>query len=375
MKTLMLHSVGCEKENWYRKWLSISIEHFENFCQYLVKNNFETIFLDSWVENPNADNKIVLTFDDGYLDNWVYAYPILKKYGLKGTIFINPEFIQNETDIRYNLEDVWNKKIDQSHLTKLGFLNWSELKAMQDSGVIDIQSHSMSHNFYFYSNKIIDIYTGQPKHNWLPWLSKPKRKPYYINEDQSKFIDNGFPIFEYDRALRVRRYIPDEKFIQYSVDAYSKLGEAIDKTEFIKNLNDKLNEFPGCFESDADMHNRYTYELAESKRIIEEKLSKPVDFICWPGGGFNQSSIDVAKEVNYKAMTASDKKIKSLNTEGILNISRNAMTSFIQTPKRDHYIKNPQFLVTLFKYHNGSVLSKYKYRLRKLSLIVFDKLF
>ena len=375
MKTLMLHSIGCEKDNWYRNWLSISLDHFENFCKYLVDNNFETVFLDSWLENPNAENKVVLTFDDGYLDNWVYAYPILKKYGLKGTIFVNPEFIQNETDIRYNLEDVWQKKVNQSELTKLGFLNWSELNAMQDSGVIDIQSHSMSHNFYFYSNKIIDIYSGQPKHNWLPWLSNPKRKPYYINEDQSKFVDHGFPIFEYDRALRVRRYIPDEKFIEYSVNEYSKLGDTLDKKDFIEKLNVKLEEFPGSFESDEDMRNRYIYELAESKRVIEEKLKKPVDFICWPGGGFNQSSVSIAIDCAYKAMTASDKKIESLNTDGIQNINRNAMTSFIQTSKRDHYIKNPQFLVTLFKYHNGSFVSKYKYRLRKLSLVIFDKLF
>ncbi|MHA7842931.1 MAG: polysaccharide deacetylase family protein [Winogradskyella sp.] len=375
MKTLMLHSVGCEKDNWYRNWLSISLDHFENFCKYLVDNNFETVFLDSWLENPNAKNKVVLTFDDGYLDNWVYAYPILKKYGLKGTIFVNPEFIQNETDIRYNLEDVWQKKVNQSELTKLGFLNWSELNVMQDSGVIDIQSHSMSHNFYFYSNKIIDIYSGQPKHNWLPWLSNPKRKPYYINEDQSKFVDHGFPIFEYDRALRVRRYIPDEKFIEYSVNEYSKLGNTLDKKDFIEKLNLKLDEFPGSFESDGDMRNRYIYELSESKRIIEEKLKKPVDFICWPGGGFNQSSVDVAKEANYKAMTANAKKTLDLDLDNLKIIKRNAMTSFIQTSKRNHYIKNPQFLVTLFKYHNGSFVSKYKYRLRKLSLVIFDKLF
>ncbi|WP_179319851.1 polysaccharide deacetylase family protein [Winogradskyella helgolandensis] len=373
MKTLMLHSIGCEKENWYRKWLSISIIHFENFCKYLVDNNYETVFLDSWEKDSNSKKKIVLTFDDGYLDNWVYAFPILKKYGLKGTIFVNPEFIPDGTEIRPNLEDVWNNKIKKSKLQPLGFLNWVELNAMQSSGVIDIQSHSMSHNFYSYSNKITDIYTGQPKYNWLPWLSQPKRKPYYINEDQSKFAEHGTPIFEYDRALKVRKYIPNEKFIEYSINEYSKAGGVTNKKDFIKKLNKKLNEIPGQFESDEDMRDRYTYELLESKRIIQQKLNKPVDFICWPGGGFNQLSIDIAKEAGYKAMTASTKKVKFLNTVGIQNISRNAMTSFIQTPKRDHFIKNPQFLVNLFKYHDGNSISKYKYRFRKLILIILDK--
>ena len=375
MKILMLHSVGCEKDDWYRKWLSVSLNHFEYFCEYLVNNCIETVFLDSWMDDPESKNKIVLTFDDGYLDNLVFAYPILKKYGLKGTIFVNPEFVQDGDDIRYNLEDAQNKKIERSELSPLGFLNWAELKFLQNSGVFDVQSHSMSHNFYFYSNKIIDIYKGQPKYNWLPWLFQSKRKPYYINEDQSKFAEVGYPIFEFDRALRIRRYIPEENFIKYSINEFSKVGKTINRKEFINSLNHKLNEFPGHFETDEEMRHRYLYELSESKRIIEQKLNKPVDFICWPGGGFNQLSIDIAKEAGYKAMTASDSKVKSLNVEGIINIGRNAMTSFIQTTKRDHYIKNPQFLVTLFKFHNGDILSKYAYRFRKLSLIIFDKLF
>ena len=375
MKTLMLHSVGCEKENWYRKWLSISLDHFETFCKYLVKNQYDTVFLDDWEENSNSQKKIALTFDDGYLDNWVYAYPILKKYGLKGTIFVNPEFVQNETNIRPNLEDVWNNKIDKSKLSPLGFLNWSEIKAMQDSGVIDIQSHSMSHNFYSYSNKIVDIYTGQPKYNWLPWILQPKRKPYYINEDQSKFAKDGYPIFEFDRALRIRRYIPDNELIEYAINEYSKLGDTKNKKEFIKKLNEKLSDFPGEFESNKAIRDRFSYELNKSKDIIQQKLNKPVDYICWPGGGFNQLSLDIANEAGYIAMTGSAKKVKPLNNGNLKLISRNSMTSFIQTSKRNHYVKNSKFLVTLFKYHNGNKVSKYTYYLRKLSLIVFDKLF
>ena len=377
----MFHSIGCENEDWYRNWLSISLDHFENFCKYLVKNDFETIFLDQWYDNKtkassNSKKQIVITFDDGYLDNWVYAYPILKKYNLKGTIFVNPEFIDNSEKVRYNLHDVWDKTIHKSQLNPLGFVNWAELQNMESSCVMDIQSHSMSHNFYFSSNKLKDLYTGQPHYDWMPWISRPDRKPYYNIENQVSFVPKGSPIFEFDRALGLRRYFPDEELIKYAVELYSDSENLNDKTSIMNTLSDKLSNYPGKYETDQEMELRYRYELFESKKILEEKLNKKIDYLCWPGGGYNKLSVNLSIEAGYKASTFSTKNKELIKTDygDYKNIKRFAMTSFIQTSKRNHYIKNPKFLVTLFKYHEGSSFNKYKYRIRKLILIILDKI-
>jgi len=381
MSVLMFHSIGCENEDWYRNWLSISLDHFENFCKYLVKNDFETIFLDQWYDNKtkassNSKKQIVITFDDGYLDNWVYAYPILKKYNLRGTIFVNPEFIDNSEKVRYNLHDVWDKTIHESQLSPLGFVNWAELQNMESSGVMDIQSHSMSHNFYFSSNKLKDLYTGQPHYDWMPWISRPDRKPYYNLENQVSFVPKGSPIFEFDRALGLRRYFPDKELIKYAVELYSDSENLNDKTSIMNKLSDKLSNYPGKYETDEEMELRYRYELFESKKILEEKLNKKIDYLCWPGGGYNKLSVNLSIEAGYKASTFSTKNKELIKTDygDYKNIKRFAMTSFIQTSKRNHYIKNPKFLVTLFKYHEGSSFNKYKYRIRKLILIILDKI-
>lgn len=380
MPVLMFHSIGCEKENWYRNWLSVSLDHFENFCKYLVKNNFETIFLDEWYENKNtptssSKKQVVITFDDGYLDNWVYAYPILKKYNLKGTIFINPEFIDISKDIRYNLNDVWDKKIERNQLTPLGFLNWAELKEMDASDVMDIQSHSMSHNFYFSSNQIKDIYTGQPHYDWMPWINRPDRKPYYNIENQEQYVPKGSPIFEFDRALGLRRYFPDEELIKYASCIYSN-DEDNNKISLINKLNEKLSLYPGTYESDKDMEKRYRYELFESKRVLEEKLNKKIDYLCWPGGGYNELSVKLSIEAGYKASTFSTKNKKLIKKDSgdYKNIKRFAMTSFISTPTKNHYIKNSNFLVNLFKYHQGKSFNKNLYRANKLGLMILDKI-
>lgn len=374
----MFHSIGCENENWYRNWLSVSIDHFENFCKYLVKNNYETIFLDEWYENKKKSifkKHVVLTFDDGYLDNWVYAYPILKKYNLKGTIFINPEFIDASKEIRHNLEDIWNKKAAKNQLSPLGFLNWSELQIMDNSGVMDIQSHSMSHNFYFCSDRITDIYLNQPNYDWMAWIKEPNRKPYYPIENQQQFVSTGTPIFEFDRALGLRRYFPDDELVKYAIELYGEEENKLkNKSFFIEKLSEKLKAYPGSYETDQEMEKRYRYELFESKKILEEKLNKKVDFLCWPGGGYNELSLNLSIEAGYKASTFSDKRQVPTNNNDYINIKRFAMTSFISTPKKNHYIKNSNFLINLFKYHEGNPFNKNLYRANKLALLICDKL-
>ncbi|WP_163515695.1 polysaccharide deacetylase family protein [Gelidibacter japonicus] len=381
MTVLMFHSVGCEKNEWYRNWLSVSLDHFESFCKFLVDENYETVFLDEWYNEQGSPSKestrkVVLTFDDGYLDNWVYAYPILKKYRLKGTIFVNPEFIDNSENIRFNLEDVWDNKINVGELSPIGFLNWSELKKMDSSNTIDIQSHSMSHNFYFHSNNIRDIYTGQPHYDWMAWINKPHRKPYYTTENQKQFVPFGNPIFDFGRALGLRRYFPDENLVKYAIELYSNNEKLRDKSLLIEKLNKKLITFPGTYETDEEMEKRYRYELFESKSLLEEKLNKKIDFLCWPGGGYNDLSVNLSIEAGYKASTVSfkDKKLVENNADDYKRIKRSAMGSFISTNTKYHYVKDSNYLINLFKYHNGSVLHKNLYRINKLGFIILDKI-
>ena len=374
----MFHSIGSENENWYRNWLSVSLDHFETFCKYLVDNNYNTVFLDEWFHNISSsvpNKQVVLTFDDGYLDNWVYAYPILKKYNLKGTIFVNPEFIDESKEIRSNLDDVWNNNVDKDQLIPLGFVNWAELKKMDASGVMDIQSHSMSHNFYFQSNHIKDIYEEQPHYDWMAWINAPSRKPYYITENQKKIIPKGHPVFDFGRALSLRRYFPDKELVTYALEMYSKHIESRDKSFLIEALNKKLRNYPGTYETDEAMEKRFRYEIFESKRILEEKLSKTIDYLCWPGGGYNELSIDLCIEAGYKASTASFKnKPYEKNYVDYKKIKRVSMTSFISTTKKNHYINHSNFLVNLFKSHQGKVINKYIYRAQKLGLIILDKI-
>ncbi|PRR78607.1 Poly-beta-1,6-N-acetyl-D-glucosamine N-deacetylase precursor [Clostridium liquoris] len=120
---LMYHSVGYEKNNGLR----MSEEQFRKQMKYIKDNGYTALTLDElysyFIENkPIPKKSLVITFDDGYLDNYKYAYPILKEFNLKATIFVIAD------------------NIDKDNRS----MNSGQLKELQSNG-IDIQSHTLKH--------------------------------------------------------------------------------------------------------------------------------------------------------------------------------------------------------------------------------------
>ena len=307
----MLHSIGAQDIMTPYAKLSFPWEHFAEFCKYLSKKRVQTEFMDSWLHKKSrslADNSFYLTFDDGFVDNWVYAYPIARKYGIKFTIFVNPEFVV-DSDLK---RDVLNPDapVDGRHSVK-GYLSWAEISEMQASGFVDIQSHSMSHTWYPIDFKVIDVLCKKNFHKypWIVWNAYPQKKPYYLDSAFPAELD-CYPVFSNGRSLGVRRHILPEKSLQ-SIQNY--IMQQLSESESIDDCIRKINRYVfesrayGRLETDEELYDRYTYELRESKVILEAKLNKPVDVLCWPGGAYNDLSVSLSRYVGYKASTLSSK--------------------------------------------------------------------
>ena len=78
---------------------------------------------------PLPEKPVMLTFDDGYLNNYVFAYPILQKYQAKAVI--SP--IASRVDYQSENPD---------SNTAYAQLNWDQIREMSESGLCDIQNHS-----------------------------------------------------------------------------------------------------------------------------------------------------------------------------------------------------------------------------------------
>jgi len=114
--------------------MSITPYEFESDLKYLAANGYTSITMSkliNYVYNGEAlpEKPIMLAFDDGYLSNYVYAYPLLKKYDMKAVLSI----IAKDTDSFSNCHDT---NIDYAHST------WLQLNEMVKSGCIELQNHS-----------------------------------------------------------------------------------------------------------------------------------------------------------------------------------------------------------------------------------------
>lgn len=160
----------------------VSPETLEEQLEYLKENDYQTIYKTDIGSLENFTKPVWLTFDDGWEDFYLNAFPLFKKYNMKASYYVITDLIGTP-----------------------GYVKLEQLKEMKESGLIDIQSHTVTH----------------PK---LATLTKEK----------------------------------------------------------------------------------VTKELSDSKKYLKEKLDIDSDVICYPYGSFNDTVLELSKELGYKYGLAMD---------------------------------------------------------------------
>src|SRR5262249_10543109 len=120
---LLFHHIDQQLGKWH-----VSPRRFEQDLAYLSKAGYHTISLDTYMDALQKgaalpDKPIILTFDDGYRDNYDNAFPLLKKYGMTGTFYIVTGRVGNKN-----------------------FVTWDDLTAMHNAGM-EIGAHTVDHPF------------------------------------------------------------------------------------------------------------------------------------------------------------------------------------------------------------------------------------
>ncbi len=110
-----------------RQGLSVTPQVFESHLQFFKNNGWTTIHLEDLhahlaTGQPLPPKPVVLTFDDGYLDNYQNAFPLLTRYGAVGTFFVVTDLLENNPN----------------------YMSWPQVQAMSRAGM-RIENHTRGH--------------------------------------------------------------------------------------------------------------------------------------------------------------------------------------------------------------------------------------
>lgn len=120
-RILMLHQVNSQQP---ASGMNMPPTKFENLLQLLQAKQCKTVTMSEWlarVEKGDTYKLVALTFDDGFLDNFTEAFPLLQKYQMKATIFLAPQFAAID-------------KVTEAHI-----------RQMHKSGLIEFGAHTLTH--------------------------------------------------------------------------------------------------------------------------------------------------------------------------------------------------------------------------------------
>lgn len=172
LPVIMYHSV--EKIVKKKNKFVISAKTFESDLEYLKNNGFTTIFVEDLINFVNNGAKlpekpIILTFDDGFYNNYLYCFPLAKKFNTK--IVISP--IMREVE-RYSGIDDTNPYY--------AYLSSKNIKEMSDSGLVEFQNHTF--NLHGTRNR-----TGVKKNNFENLESYKKIITNDLTKSQNMLAD------------------------------------------------------------------------------------------------------------------------------------------------------------------------------------------
>lgn len=245
--------------------ISITPEYLESIINFFSSHGYEFISLDKLfyiLRSRKIDKKFVaFTFDDGYADNFIYAYPVFKKYNIPFAIYVTTGFADRTAIMWWHLLD--------------------ELIVGNNHIVFEIKNRKFEFDCF---NK------GQKKGSLL------KISSLIMESNEDNYLDNIKGILE-----------------PYNIDIYSKTEQLALSWEQISQLSADPLVTIGAHTVNHHMLSRLSEaaarrEIFESKKIIELHINREVGHFSYPFGSRGQAGkreFAIVKGCGFKTATTS----------------------------------------------------------------------
>lgn len=179
---IMYHSLM--KDSKYQGQFVISPTQLEDDLKALTEKGYTTITVKDLIEyidnnKPLPQKPIMLTFDDGYYNNYLYAYPLMKQYNCCAVI----------SPIAYYSEKY--SETEDKPSASYFHCNWKQLKEMSESGCFEIQNHS--YNMHSQSGRLgIRQKLGENKEQYKSIVTKDITKAQNLLKEKVGVLPTAF---------------------------------------------------------------------------------------------------------------------------------------------------------------------------------------
>jgi len=245
-------------------------DSFKGQMAYL-HNHYRFVSLDTLVSSIKggrvfSDKVIVVTFDDGWKDNFDYAYPILKQFGIPATIFLPTDIIESnrlpcflEISLLLGQTDLWPKKAVEI------FKNV-------------VKEFNLTNTIEGLDEYRLSIIKGDPS-LWMRALMLLDYRYHEIILERMK-MTAGFDIDSWDNIRWMLNWDEIVEMNQNNID-FGSHGKSHDI--MIHMEAEKIEQ-----------------ELRESKNIIEKHLDKPIESLSYPNNDYNAEIKALVQQAGYQ---------------------------------------------------------------------------
>ena len=276
--------------------LCVTPANFEEHLQILHKKK-SVISLpqltEQWENKKLLNNSVVLTFDDGYADNFYNAKPLLEKYGIPATFFLTTGKLVSQKEFWWDvLETIFLQKANLPRHFSLTINDQLVNFDLGDEATLTedgIQKHS---------NWTAD--KPPATRRCLLYYEVWKRLKFIGHEIQEKAIDD-IKIWAglNNGANDCNRCITADELMTFSKNDLFHFGAHTQMHQALATLN----------------YQQQKKEIEESKLFIKQSLQKEVPSFAYPYGNYNNESIEILKQLNYKVAVTTEQRTINQKTD------------------------------------------------------------
>jgi peptidoglycan/xylan/chitin deacetylase (PgdA/CDA1 family) len=292
---------------------SLEPASFGRKLRHLADNGYVTLSADEYFRvlvgvGPVPEKAVVLTFDDGRGSVWSIAGPLMRRYGMKGIVFLVPGRMGEGGSFSPTWDDVETRRVPRETVLCRergdgAFLTWAEVQSLSACGLFEFQSHSLMHARVHTAPRVAGFVTPELRKGYaafdLPLIRADGR------DLRGMEVPLGTPVLVSDSRLsEALRYYEDPGSRSACTEyVASHGGEGFFLTRsWEAQLRGVLSRYPvsGRLEEPADRDAAITCELQDSKAVIEERTGRPVTHLCYPWHVAGPGARRVARDLGYR---------------------------------------------------------------------------